>query len=290
MKKLGCLIVSCVLIFTLATGCKANTNASQMPDMETITTTSEDYIPSETSIIKEETSEIPVKKFVEVTAENIATSAEAQALINEQEAYIDELTTILVSDKNFGLNISNPIAETVVNEIKNAQQRIDNYTIIFEDRQAQEIAAEEEARWEVRQNEYESATYIWRFFKNQGYSDHAVAGILGNLMAEVGGQTLYIQYWLSSSTYYGMCQWNREYYPGVIGQDLNGQCEFLLSTIEAEFNSYGYIVGYTYEQFINATDEQSAALAFAKVYERCGSGSYSVRQRNATTAYNYFVE
>ena len=31
-------------------------------------------------------------------------------------------------------------------------------------------------------------------------------------------------------------------------------------------------------------------MAFAKAYERCGSGSYGVRQINALKAYNYFVE
>ena len=37
------------------------------------------------------------------------------------------------------------------------------------------------------------------------------------------------------------------------------------------------------------TDAQQAALAFAKSYERCGSGSYGIRQQNALKAYNYFV-
>jgi hypothetical protein len=36
-------------------------------------------------------------------------------------------------------------------------------------------------------------------------------------------------------------------------------------------------------------DEKEAALYFAKYYERCGSGSYSVRQSNATKALDYFT-
>jgi hypothetical protein len=31
-----------------------------------------------------------------------------------------------------------------------------------------------------------------------------------------------------------------------------------------------------------------AALIFAKVYERCGSGSYNLRKQAAVKAYNYF--
>lgn len=154
---------------------------------------------------------------------------------------------------------------------------------IFEENQ-------EELKWIEKSEEYESATFIWKYFKDKGYSDYAIAGILGNIMAEVGGQTLYIQYWLSSSSYYGMCQWSRQYYPEAIGLSLEEQCDFLFNTIENEFDVFGYIVGLSYEDFIQIENEQTAALAFAKVYERCGSGSYSVRQSNATEAYNYFVD
>ena len=287
MKKMMCFILGIIFIITVCVGCKGEVLAHNTALIDT--TTSEDYIPSETSNIQEENSAIPVREFAEIADEDIETSAEANDLITEQEDYILELTTLLEEDAVLGLNLQNPNIQIILTEIQTANSRIDSYTAIYDTRKAAEIAAEEEARWEERQSEYESATYIWRFFKNQGYSDHAIAGILGNLMAEVGGQTLYIQYWLNNSTYYGMCQWNRGYYPGVVGLELEGQCEFLLSTIESEFNSYGYIAGQTYSSFIQIEDEQAAALAFAKVYERCGSGSYSVRQRNATIAYNYFV-
>ena len=39
-------------------------------------------------------------------------------------------------------------------------------------------------------NEYPVATEIWMFLKNCGYNDYVAAGILGNMMAEVGGNTL----------------------------------------------------------------------------------------------------
>lgn len=287
MKKIVCLILGIILIVTVCVGCTSEVLA--YPTASVDITTSEDCIPSETSNIQEENSAIPVREFAEIADDDIETSAEASDLITEQENYILELTTLLEEDAVLGWNLQNPNIQIILTEIQTANSRIDSYTAIYDIRKAEEIAAEKEARWEERQAEYESATYIWRFFKNQGYSDQAIAGILGNLMAEVGGQTLYIQYWLDSFTYYGMCQWNRGYYPGVVGLGLKGQCEFLLSTIESEFNSYGYIAGQTYSSFIQIEDEQAAALAFAKVYERCGSGSYSVRQRNATTAYNYFV-
>ena len=148
----------------------------------------------------------------------------------------------------------------------------------------------EEAKWEKRAAEYPAATQIWRYMKAQGWNDYVCAGIMGNIMAEVGGQTLNIRYTLSSDSYYGMCQWSRGY-SQVWGAGLETQCDFLRDTIKYEFDTYGskYQKGFNFNSFLNMTDAQQAALAFAKSYERCGSGSYGVRQKNAVKAYNYFV-
>ena len=72
----------------------------------------------------------------------------------------------------------------------------------------EERLAAEEAKWATKAAEYPAATQIWRYMKAQGWNDYVCAGIMGNIMAEVGGQTLDIRYTLSSSGYYGMCQWN----------------------------------------------------------------------------------
>ena len=163
------------------------------------------------------------------------------------------------------------------------------------ERKAKEEAAEqarkaEEARWANKSAEYPEATQIWRYMKALGWNDYVCAGIMGNLMAEVGGQTLNIRYTLSSNGYYGMCQWNRAY-SQIWGAGLETQCDFLRDTIKYEFDTYGfkYQKGFNFDAFLNMTDAQQAALAFAKSYERCGSGSYKVRQSNALKAYEYFV-
>ena len=154
----------------------------------------------------------------------------------------------------------------------------------------EEARRAEEAKWATKAAEYPAATQIWRYMKAQGWNDYVCAGIMGNLMAEVGGQTLDIRYTLSSSGYYGMCQWSRGY-SQVWGAGLETQCDFLRDTIKYEFDTYGfkYQKGFNFNSFLNMTDAQQAALAFAKSYERCGSGSYGVRQKNALKAYNYFV-
>lgn len=161
------------------------------------------------------------------------------------------------------------------------------------------IEAEEariEAMWSEKSGEYPVATQVWRYMKEElGWNDYVCAGVMGNMMAEVGGQTLNLQPYLyghSGANYYGLCQWSSRYYPSIQGADVNAQLDFLASTVKKELDTYGYLFrsGLDYEAFCNLTDAEDAAMAFAKAYERCGSGSYGVRQTNALKAYNYFVE
>ena len=145
----------------------------------------------------------------------------------------------------------------------------------------------------AKDTEYPEAQTIWNFLKSLGYNDYVSAGIIGNMMAEVGGNTLYIQYWLydSSYTFYGICQWHKGYYPEIMGCDLTTQLNFLRGNIKYEFDTFGYKYknGFTYEDFLKIEDYEEAALAFAKCYERCAAKHYRVRQINAKAAYEYFV-
>ena len=134
---------------------------------------------------------------------------------------------------------------------------------------------------------YNQATEVWNGLKALGLNDYVCAGIIGNIMAEVGGQTLDISRWpqYSQNTYYGICQWagsRKQRLLNDFGTTLNDQIRFLsveLFEVIPKGNS-----------FYNMQDEKEAALYFAKYYERCGSGSYSVRQKNATKALEYFTK
>ena len=134
---------------------------------------------------------------------------------------------------------------------------------------------------------YSQATEVWNGLKALGLNDYVCAGIMGNIMAEVGGQTLDISRWpqYSQKTYYGICQWaggRKQRLLNDFGTTLNDQIRFLsveLFEVIPKGNS-----------FYNMQDEKEAALYFAKYYERCGSGSYSVRQSNATKALQYFTK
>lgn len=146
---------------------------------------------------------------------------------------------------------------------------------------------------EIKMAEYPEATTVWVYMKKLGWNDYVCAGIMGNLMAECGGQTLALQptIYNPSKYFYGMCQWSKEYYGEIHGADLETQCNFLRDTIQFEIDTFGYAYkkNFNFEAFLELTNEQDAAKAFAQTYERCADWTYGVRQRCATMAYDYFV-
>lgn len=144
---------------------------------------------------------------------------------------------------------------------------------------------------------YPEAQIVWDALIDYGLSPEVASGIMGNIMAEVGGQTLDFSEWKywSKGTHYGICQWGggrKQNLLNNFGPDLEDQVEFLLYELKKEMNSYGYIykTGFGYNEFIAMTDVEQAALAFAKSYERCSSKYYNIRMTNAKKAYNYFMQ
>lgn len=157
----------------------------------------------------------------------------------------------------------------------------------------QELYNEEKNKQQVKKIiqasvEYPVAATVWSFLKSCGYNDAVSAGIIGNFMTECGGQTLDLDPYCYTGNYYGLAQWYKDY--GLTGSSVNVQLNYLRDSMETTFNTYGrlYRSGFTYKDFCNLTSPSDAALAFAKVYERCGSGSYSIRQKNANKAFQYF--
>lgn len=202
-------------------------------------------------------------------------------LIAEQISNMDAAHQMADAARKLGYSENHEVIVLARQEWQTANQKRNEYQAVYNNLMD---------KWQQKEEEYPVATYIWSYFKELGYSNQVCAGILGNIMAEVGGQTLDIQYWLSGNGYYGMCQWNKAY-SNIWGASLEEQCDYLRDTIEYEFDTFGscYKKGFDYDQFLALTDIEKAALAFAKSYERCGSGSYYIRQQNAIDAYNYFV-
>ena len=293
------------LVFTLSSSVVAGETA----------TTSEANIPSETS-----TEEAKLTAGVSSTIANtladvelscdstsisvndtptVGSSYELKAEVHElKETYdIDELNNLIAdcasrmdaanqmveACRSLGYEEDNPVIKLAEEEYGNAEFDMNYYQELLVD-----------AKRALREKEYPAASVVWYYLtETMGLNEHVAAGILGNMMAEVGGQTLDLQVDCSGRGYYGICQWSRKYMVyDITGSNLDTQLGYLNETIEDEFAVFGdlYTSGFTYQDFCNMQNAQDAAKAFAVVYERCGSGSHGVRKSNAVKAYEYYTE
>lgn len=128
--------------------------------------------------------------------------------------------------------------------------------------------------------EYKAAGQVYEYLTNKGFSDVVIAGILGNMMAECGGQTLNLRWNIygGGGSYYGLCQWSLYYNPSVNGRSITGQLDYLMSNIESNMRYFGGNYGY----FRSIKDAGEAARYFGNFYER-GAGA-NTRARNAYAA------
>ena len=274
-KILAGSIICFILIFILQTSALA-LNYSE------IATFSEAYIPSESSTVynflTEETADMePMSREISDTVNR----KELKSLIQEYQEIVNSAHDLAEATRALGYDENHPIIEFAKKEYETANEYLEIY---------QNRLNEINSQWNDKLSTYPVATEIWLYMKDQGWNDAVCAGILGNMMAECGGHTLSLQPTVSNKYYYGICQWSKGY-PSVWYSNLDSQCEFLINTIEYEFNTFGssYKRGFNFNSFLNLNDEKEVAKAFAKCYERCGSSSLNQRQKNATIAYNYFI-
>ena len=208
---------------------------------------------------------------------------ELNDLIADCASRMDAATQMAEACKTLGYEEDDPVIKLAEEEYSNAESDMNYYQELLVD-----------AKRALREKEYPAASVVWYYLtETMGLNEHVAAGILGNMMAEVGGQTLDLQVDCSGRGYYGICQWSRKYMVyDITGSNLDTQLGYLNETIEDEFAVFGdlYTSGFTYQDFCNMQNAQDAAKAFAVVYERCGSGSHNVRKSNAVTAYEYYTE
>jgi hypothetical protein len=193
---------------------------------------------------------------------------------------------ILIAARELGYKDSHPIIQLAKWELNTAVEMQVKYQEVYDSLNP--------SIWEEKMNEYPTATTIWLYLKELGYNDYVCAGIMGNIMAEVGGHTLDIQPHLygRDNGYYGICQWSKKYYPEIHGASFNEQLDFLRDTIQKEINSFGHFhyEGFNYTLFLQLEDVEDAALAFARTYERCNPTYHARRVDNALIAFEYFVK
>lgn len=213
-----------------------------------------------------------------------AKNEELETKASKQEETLAENEKVLLEKDAQIQELENNI-EALEQEKANLKKALQNKTTTAVNTQS---SAQSSTNSSQTGGKYSQATQVWNGLKALGLNDYVCAGIMGNIMAEVGGQTLDISRWpqysSTSGGYYGICQWagsRKQRLLNNFGTTLEAQIKFLgveLFEVIPKGNS-----------FYNMQDEKEAALYFAKYYERCGSGSYSVRQSNATKALDYFT-
>lgn len=135
-----------------------------------------------------------------------------------------------------------------------------------------------------RMEEHPQATTIYEKLRERGVPEVATCAIIGNVMREVGGDTLNVSPLIygGNGGYYGMCQWSLYYNPSVAGASVDGQIDYLMRTIEGNMRMFGG----SYEYFTSITDVGVAAQYFNDYYER---GAHNAqRAANGYMAYEYF--
>jgi hypothetical protein len=258
------------VVIYLISVCTFPVGATEITD----TTTSEDYIPSETITLH----------LSETERVNTMDLRELHQLIEDCETRKQAAHDMANSARTLGYAEDNPVIVLARQEWQQADEDLKYYQELYE-------VAKVNEHWNYLSKQHPEAATIWKYLSDYGYNDYVCAGILGNIMSEVGGNTLTLDVNASGNGYYGICQWNKAYKSKVWYSNLDKQLEFLTKSIKEEFDTYGYMYksGFNYNSFKNLTDEKAAAKAFAYVYERCGSSTVSQRQVNATVAYNYFT-
>lgn len=140
---------------------------------------------------------------------------------------------------------------------------------------------------EAQMEEYPVACGVWRYLReDMGLSAPVAAGIMGNMMAECGGQTLALQPYLCVNNFVGLCMWYSPYTNGRLtyGADVTDQLRYLSDTLETNMEYFGG----DYEYFCGLENAGDTAWYFDEYYER--GGWHSVRARNAEAALEYFGE
>lgn len=148
-----------------------------------------------------------------------------------------------------------------------------------------------DAKVEAMAAEYPVAAQVYGRLAGEGWSDVCIAGTLGNMMTECGGQTLaldpYCDYVDRGVRYYGLCQWSMAYNGAVDGLDAGGQLDYLLGNVAGNMAYFGGSES-TYASWLASTDAAQAARDFNRYYER-GSGS-DRRAANAAAAYEWILK
>lgn len=140
---------------------------------------------------------------------------------------------------------------------------------------------------EKMREEYSVAGYVYERLRKASLSDVAIAGILGSMMNECGGNTLHLNpdiYEYEYRKHYGLCQWSVLYSPEMNGASLEDQVTYLIETMGKNMHQFGGSL----EEFNQLKKPEDAGAYFCKYYER-GINS-NQRSTNSATALEWIMK
>ena len=146
--------------------------------------------------------------------------------------------------------------------------------------------------------EYPEAQLIWNTMISWGWTAETCAGIIGNMMAEIGGGTLNLSNWNSNGGCgYGLIQWTggrRSTLKGRYGSypTIEQQLIFMRDELFGINNTRQQVSSSVLNRIMNTNGgetPESIAFCFASNYERCASRYRAKRQGYARIAYEYFM-
>lgn len=145
--------------------------------------------------------------------------------------------------------------------------------------------------------EYPVATYIWNTLRSWGWSAETCAGVIGNMMAEVGGGTLNLNWSSSGGCGFGLIQWMNGRYNLIIARygscpSIDQQLIYMRDELFGTNDTRPQVSADILNVIMNSDGSQSPesiALCFATYYERCAAQYRAMRQGYARAAYQYFI-
>lgn len=146
--------------------------------------------------------------------------------------------------------------------------------------------------------EYPEAQLIWNTMISWGWAPETCAGIIGNMMAEIGGGTLDLSDWNSNGGCgYGLIQWTgsrRSLLKSRYGSypNIEQQLIFMRDELFGTNGTRQQINSSVLNRIMNTNGNEtpeSIAFCFASNYERCASRYRARRQGYARIAYEYFM-
>lgn len=130
----------------------------------------------------------------------------------------------------------------------------------------------------------------WNFYKNEGFSDEATAGVLGNFMRESRMEPNVEEY--RTRVGYGLAQWSYTRRSDL--ERWTRENNFALSSLEGQLNfsitemEKMKFDNYSYEQFKVIRDVNQATEIFERNYEKAGVVAMDERIYYAQEIYNLY--